>query len=401
MATTEETAIDEKKGEETKSPDFKAFFFNYIFSILFTIGITIFVVGSLGLYTTKVAQANILPDNIELAPFTIYDRVVNDIPIPINVMKPSLLADSKDVLSQKAIFHSQEYLDSFSNSFLCGIKKMADPKSETNIALFFSTVYENMVAKNFLAINTLFFYLSYLPESVIMLLYGFFGIFIWMGLYFFNMFVGVFYHLTNIPELFRRSSENKTDGTFQWEPHEKISFFRVVKFLMFFFIWFPVGVFSAFLSPLFFTFYGLLAPLFATYSLAGAKGATGTGATKGASHGVSDFVKDTFVYKKFMFLILATVSLFSNGYTYLGANSVIGIVIAVVFAYFMGLYKNELPTVNTDGFTAKIRDTMLRSKVNLMDENVLVEICKQNPTLEERAYRLWKRGKESGTMRRV
>lgn len=398
MATTEETAIDEKKGEETKSPDFKSFFFNYIFSILFTIGITIFVVGSLGLYTTKVAQANILPDNIELAPFTIYDRVVNDIPIPINVMKPSLLADSKNVLSQKAIFHSQEYLDSFSNSFLCGIKKMADPKSETNIALFFSTVYENMVAKNFLAINTLFFYLSYLPESVIMLLYGFFGIFIWIGLYFFNMFVGVFYHLINIPELFRRSSENKTDGTFQWEPHEKISFFRVIKFLMFFFIWFPVGVFSAFLSPLFFTFYGLLAPLFATYSLATAPNTTKGPNTQDISHGVSDFVKDTFVYKKFMFLILATLSLFSNGYTYLGANSVIGIVIAVVFAYFMGLYKNELPT---DGFTSKIRDTMLRSKVNLMSENVLVEICKQNPTLEEKAYRLWKRGKESGTMRRV
>jgi hypothetical protein len=81
MSTTETTsAIDEKKNEETgssvTSPDFKNFFVNYMLSIIFTIGIGIFIVGTLGLYTSKVAQANILPDNIELAPYTIIDRVV-------------------------------------------------------------------------------------------------------------------------------------------------------------------------------------------------------------------------------------------------------------------------------------------------------------------------------------
>ena len=87
--------------------------------LIFTIGLFIFVIGGLGLYTTKVAQSNILPDNIEFAPYTIFDRVVKDIPIDINIMRPSLFSENKETLSQKVLFNSQEYLDSFSNSFLC------------------------------------------------------------------------------------------------------------------------------------------------------------------------------------------------------------------------------------------------------------------------------------------
>ena len=61
MATTEDTsAIDEKKTENTGTdPDFKGFASNYLFSIIFNIGVVVFIIGGLGLYTTKVANANI------------------------------------------------------------------------------------------------------------------------------------------------------------------------------------------------------------------------------------------------------------------------------------------------------------------------------------------------------
>ena len=125
MSTTENTsAIDEKKtpdsGTSTQPYDFKSFAANYASSIIFTIGISIFIIGGLGLYTSKVAQSNILPDNIDLAPYTVFDRVVKNIPIDINVMRPSFFSENKDTISQKVIFNSQEYLDSFKNSiFLC------------------------------------------------------------------------------------------------------------------------------------------------------------------------------------------------------------------------------------------------------------------------------------------
>ena len=87
MSDTENTnVIDEKKNEFKNSnttSDFKGFIKNYLLSIVFTIGI--FIIGGIGLYTTKIAQSNILPDNIELAPYTVFDRIVNDKPIDINI----------------------------------------------------------------------------------------------------------------------------------------------------------------------------------------------------------------------------------------------------------------------------------------------------------------------------
>ena len=383
MSTTEDTsAIDEKKAEEsgtsTTSPDFKGFISNYLSSIIFTIGISIFIIGGLGLYTTKVAQANILPDDIELAPYTIFDRIVKPISVDMNVMRPSFFSENKDTLSQKAIFNSQEYLDSFNKSFLCSLKNSADPNAGlfANAPLYFSFVYDNLVAKNFLAINTIFFYLSYLPESAIMFLYGLFGIFLWMGLYFFNVCISIFYHIINIPQLFRTRNEE----TKQWETAEGISFFRFMKFILFFFLWIPLGALSAFIMPAFFTIYGLIAPLFASYKLKQTSG------KQNKTFNVIDFIKDTFAYKKFFFFILATLSLFSNGIKYLGNNAIVGIIVAVIFAYFMGLYTNEMPEYGTDGFSFKIKQNMKQApvdEINLKDPK-LVEICQRIPIDDEK-----------------
>ena len=381
MSETENTnAIDEKKTEETNngSPDYKAFIKNYMSSIIFTIGFSVFIIGSLGLYTTKVAQANILPDNVELAPYTVFDRVVKDIPIDINIMRPSFLSENVETVSQKAIFNSQEYLDSFRNSFLCSLKKNADPNGGlfANAPLYFSNVYDNIVAVNFLMINNVFLYLSYLPESIIMLVYGLLGIFVWIGLYFMNLFISIFYHFISIPQLFRSGEEDK------WENNENISFLRISKLLLFWFVWVPIGLLSTFIVPIFFTLYGLISPLFATYTIN----------KTNKPNGVFDFIKDTFAYKKFFFFILATISLFSNGNKYLGSSALIGIVIAVAFAYFIGLYSNDIQEPGINNFTAKIRQSVKQATVEDIDTSnpLLVEICKPIPvadSIENGVYR--------------
>ena len=372
-------SIDEKKNQDNggKSPDYKGFAINYTVSIVFTIGIMVFVIGGLGLYTTKVAQANIMPDNIELAPYTILDRVVKNIPIDINVIRPSMFSDNKDTMSQKVIFESKQYLDSFNKGFLCYLKKSADPSGGVlaNASLFFSMVYENIIAKNLLTMNSLFFYLSYLPESIIMLLYAFLGIFIWIMLYFLNVCISIFYHFVNIPQLFRSVNDDN-----KWEANDNISFFRIMKLIMFMFIWGPIGLFSAFISPLFFTLYGLLCPLYATYQDKTNK-----------SYGVTDFIKNLFVFKSYFFILLATVSLFSNGSKYLGNNALVGIVIAVIFAYFMGFYSNDVPD---DTFTPKIRQHMRQAniaEVN-MKNPLLVKVCKKIPIDDKRMEQLESKG---------
>jgi hypothetical protein len=383
--TTEETsAIDEKKEDSDSKMDYKGFITNYLSSILFSIGLSVFIIGTVGLYTTKIAQANILPDNIELAPYTVIDRVVESIPIDINIMRPSLTSENKEILSQKAIFNAQEYLDSFSNSFLCSIKKSAeDPNSMTaNAALFFSSVYENLIAKNYLAINSIYFYLSYLPESVIMLVYGIFWIFIWILLYFFNVCMSIFYHIVHIPQFFRYASD-KEDKSGKWQSNEDIGFFNM-KMVFFCCAWWWIAMISSFFSPLFFTFYGLISPLYATYEI--------KQINKKCS--LYDFIKDTFTYKRFMFFVLATLSLISNGYTYLGNYALIGIIIAIIFAYFMGLYTNEIPEANLNGFVTKIKQKMKQASVMNIDPKnpQLVEICKKIPMDDTKMDEIIKNG---------
>ena len=390
MTTTEETnSIDEKKNEETEfQPDYQSFAKNYLSSIILTIGFSVFFIGTIGLYCTKIAQANILPDNIELAPYTVIDRIVQDIPIDINIMRQAFWSENKDTVSQKIIFNSQEYLDSFNNSFLCSIRKNADPNSGmfANAPLFFSNVYDNIVANNFLAINTIFFYLSYLPESIIMLLYGIFGIFIWITLYFFNICISIFYHFINIPQLFREVPEKSK----KWETHDNISFLRVRKLLMFFFLWIPLGLISTFLIPAFFTIYALFSPLYASYKIQKTE----------KTCGLIDFIKDTFVYKKMLFFVLATISLASNALTYLGTNAMAGLIIALAFAYFMGLYVNEIPEPGINNFTSKIRQNMKQASVEFSSQN-LVEIYKPIPIIgdeidNEKQYRKLTKPKSVG-----
>ena len=385
MSTTEEiSAIDEKKTEETGvEPDFKGFIKNYLSSIIITIGFSVFVIGTIGLFYTKVAQANIIPDNIELAPYTTIDRVVKDIPIDINVMRQMLWSENKETLSQKAVFLSQDYLDSFNNSFLCYLKKNATPDAGifANATLFFSHVYENVIAKNFLVINQFFFYLSYLPEFAIMLFYGMFGIIIWFILLFITTCFSIAYHVIHIPELFRTSDPENNS---LWESKENISFFRIMKIILFFFVWIPLGLFSTFVSPFFLSLYSIFSPLFAKYEIK----------QQGPKiHGITDFIKDTFAYKKLFFFILATLSLVSNGIKYLGPNSIVGIAIAVLFAYVMGLYSNEMPESGTNGFSLKIRQNMKQAGIAVNTANPqLVKVCQPIPINDQKLKELESKG---------
>jgi hypothetical protein len=373
MSTENTSVIDDKKSEEsgeTAKAEFKSFMTNFMTTIIFTIGIGIFIIGTLGLYTAKVAQSNILPDDIELAPFTVFDRVVKDMPIDVNIMRPSFFSENKNTISQKAIFQSKEYLDSFDNGFLCNIRKLANPSGWfTNIPLFLSSVYDNIVAKNFYFINKLFLYLNYLPESIIMLLYGTIGIFVLVALYVWNIAIGIFYHFVNIPNLFRMSTNNV------WEAEGDISLFRFTKFLLFLFIGLPIGLISTFLTPPLFTLYAIFSPLFAKYKIQ----------KLDKTFNIIDFIRDTFSYKKFYFFVLTTISLIVNGVNYLSVKSLVGIIVAICIAYLMGLYDNKMPEEGVNGFTVKIRQNVKHAAVESinMSRPKLVQLCKQIPTADQ------------------
>jgi hypothetical protein len=83
----------------------------------------------------------------------------------------------------------------------------------------------------------------------------------------------------------------------------------------------------------------------------------------------------------------------SNGIKYLGQNSLIGIAIAVLFAYIMGLYSNEIPESGVNGFTFKIRQNMKQSATIINNDNPqLVKVCKPIPINDQKVRELESKG---------
>uniref|UniRef100_A0A6C0IVC4 Uncharacterized protein n=1 Tax=viral metagenome TaxID=1070528 RepID=A0A6C0IVC4_9ZZZZ len=337
---TNTNSIDEKKEETNNNTtntnanktNIKSFLTNYVSSIIITIGLGIFVIGSIGLYTTKVAQANILPDNPLLAPYTDIGRNVGSLPIDINIINDiSWSGKLNKTISQKAIFESKEYLDTFKSSLLCSLYKSSDPNSGffANFALFLSKVVTSMYTKNFAFINTFFLYLSYLPESLIMILYGSLGLIFWFLLYGLNFVLSVFYHITSIPQLFKSPIDEDNINNTSWQADSDVSF-SITKFLFFWFLWLPLGFISLFITPIYTTFSTIVAPLYAKYKVMGNE--------TNKSMSVLDFIVNTLFYKKSLFFILATVSLASNAKTYLGPMALVGVIVATIIGYFIGLY---------------------------------------------------------------
>jgi hypothetical protein len=97
--------------------------------------------------------------------------------------------------------------------------------------------------------------------------------------------------------------------------------------------------------PIIFTLYALISPLYAKYKLIDT---TNNDKTVSENQGVINFITSTFVYKKFFFFVLASLSLISNGNNYLGSSYLVGILIAIVILYFIGFYKNPLPVHDED-----------------------------------------------------
>jgi len=374
MSTTEDSsAIDEKKTDDTGSgqPNFKAFLFNYIYSILFTIGIGIFVIGGLGLYTSKVAQSDILPTDINLAPYTdieLKNFIVE--PVEINIMKPHLFSPADQTTSQTAMFNYKGYLDSFVKSFICSLKAWADPKGGffSNYALYFSKVYDGIVATNFSFINMTFGGLGgKIPEGIFMILYGLFGPIVWLILFLFTNLISIFYHAKNLWQLFR--GKIGEEHNFIWTANAQ--WFSFWKWVFFFFFGFTICLISTFVSPVLLTIYALFSPLFAKYNLIDIDAQNKPVVTE--NQGVFDFIQSTFVYKKFFFFILATISLIYNAAIYLGSSYMIGIIIAIVIVYLLGLYKNPIPTHQEDV-------SFRSSEISNVKQPKPVEIC---PPIQE------------------
>ena len=151
------------------------------------------------------------------------------------------------------------------------------------------------------------------------------------------------YHVIKVGELFR----GKTGGEKEvvWSNFDLFSMNGFFQFLFFIILGFAICLISTFVTPIIFTLYALIAPLTAKYKLIDT---SDNDKTISENQGVTNFITSTFVYKKFFFFVLASLSLITNGNTYLGSSYLVGIVIAIIILYFIGFYKNPIPRHEDD-----------------------------------------------------
>jgi len=361
MSTEDTNTIDDKKNNtnsETKQNKVIPFLIYYLVVTIGTIIIFVFIIGSFGLYTTKVAQSNILPDNSSLAPFTDINRIIKDLPIDINVIKPwhdFFSFNSENTISQKINFDSQEYLASFKDSFLCALKLKAKPESGVfaNTALYYSKVFDSIIATNFQIINIIFYYLSYFPESVIMLIYGLIAIPLFFIFFSVSYLWTFFYHIINIPQFFRAASENNEK---KWEPTNKISFLRIIPLVLLGINCFGALI-SALLTPFLLTLYSFITPL-----------AVG-GKVNNKNYNVLNLILDSFSYKSKFFLDLASIGLLFNAFNFFTIDIALAIIPALIILYIIGEYRIENPEVNTNGFTKSVGINQTKVTFNKNDVN--------------------------------
>jgi hypothetical protein len=434
MSTTEPIVTDENKTEETENTtdkaDWKGFSKNLSYGLITGIFIGVIVIGSAGLFLAKVANANILPTECDIEPYplmgtdTVKARIV---PMEIIYMNPvkifsffglNFWTEPTSYYTQEANFVNADaelnFMNNFKNSWLCSLKNKAYPPlvaelkkvltsnadapydnesyvNESSVKLdelpqnspFWAYEFETMkkmTANSFSMINSVFFYMNYLPEWGTMIIFAlFFGVII-TGIFFANWCYGICLHLINFGDLLSnlynptRFNKGLTSVTLDPTWYEKCLIFP-----FFVFLYFIGAMFSAFIiDPTIVTFYAFVKALRANYVV---RDNNRNKILKNApKQNLFSFIKSTLYYKKTFLIILVMLNLMGVTNEYLGTSYLPGVIIAILILIF-GL---KILEVNAPEDLFKVTNSnfpaLIQPDVDLLTDIPPVNMCNDKPT---------------------
>jgi hypothetical protein len=402
MSETEASAIDEKKAEDsgstTDKADWKGFTTVFTSSLITGIFFGVVVIGSMGLFLAKVANANILPTDCKMQPFPSdkeTEKLVKarDVAMDIIYMNPVKILPlyglkfwenlkSENFFIQEANFVNGEaelnFMNDFKNSWLCDLKNKAyPPKGEGEIGdvlekstntnsssasgasnasgnykaninklpqnspfwdYEFKTL-KSMTCKSFFIINKIFFYMNYMPEWATMFVFALFFSIIIMLIYGAIMVYGIWAHLSNFGEMIKNLYDpdkfNENIPDYYNEDNNKKWYEKWST------ISYPAHVIIYFIGALYSAL--LISPiLVTTYVFLKALGANYVvrdknfkGDPKDAPKlNVFSFIKSSLYYKKTFIIILVMINLMSVTNVYLGTSYLPGVIIALIILIF-------------------------------------------------------------------
>lgn len=351
MSTEEPTAIDEKIAEEegstAKKADWPEFFKKFGSGIITGILIGVVFIGSIGLFLTKVADANILPTDIEALPYA--QGKIRQVPVDLIYMNPVKNYDffGLGFWDEPISYNIQEanfintnglnFLDDFKNTWLCSLLAKANPKGLKSA--FWTFEYDTLASNlcmSFTILQNMFFYLNYLPEWATMILFAILFSVMIIIINVCNFFYSLLSHISHIPALFahvfypKELNENAdANHGFDW-----------LFACFWFYIYLIIGFWSAILSPIFITLYTFYKALSAKYYVRMKEQQP----DPPQKMNLFSFIKNVLYYKKTFIIILVMFNLMTVTNEYLGSSYMPGVVIAILILIFgLKILVTEVP----------------------------------------------------------
>jgi hypothetical protein len=250
-STSDTSAIDEKKGEDTESEDnFGKDIGNFLISLVAIVAILClnFSAGGCVLYASKIGQANILPTDEKCMPYENSGTLkINE--IKINIFETTIKDQS---LSQKISFPSGK------NSKFTILDMLRDCKQKPNsnyLLNYLISIIEGLFVLNFSALNTFFNLLNQIPEFLIIIFGPSILMFYTSILLFIDFFYVIYLWFYQMSWFFSVNTNTSDKGKPKWESSMSPSkLFTGCLFVFLFFILFWIGLlvipFIPFIAPI-------------------------------------------------------------------------------------------------------------------------------------------------------
>lgn len=327
---SETSAIDEKKNTSKKPTKSLLNGVQSICSSMIRLGVLI-IVGSLGLYTCKVAQANLLPNCLAFAPYTDVTPPIKTTSCDINIVKTD-----KGNWSTKLEFPLEDNFKIINNT-LGFLKNMKNGPNSNVYKLWIATTLQEVISCNFNIITTVYNFLnSSLPETLIIFL----GPLISFALFFITAFVNTIYLIIlwfyNIYLFF--SEKTETGNSTKWKDGDMwgiLTWYWSVFYIIIFVLLFGLGL-SFFITPL-----SLVIPIFCMFFPLFMKSKT---TETGKSYGMIDTLKNVLKFKMGIIMILAALFIvlsINNNFTSYAAF--VAVVLCIILYFFSGIFYQYTP----------------------------------------------------------
>lgn len=297
----------------------------------------IVVLGSIGLYTCRIAQANLMPYNTDKQPYGTDNLSVQNIKINA-ITKGGMFSEPSSI---KVDIDADKTVRSYENGILGFINSFkTNPKRAGSFVLYIRDIILNTVSIDNLILSNMFNFLnSYVNENIILLAFPSLFMVFFIILFVMNIILTMVFQLYYLPDLFR--SPNKSGDKVVWgDVWLTFNFYGWLKLLALLFL--GLGPIIGIGSIIFSTLYSILAPL----TISGKVSATGE------RFNFMTFMIHIIKYKIELIMFIISIYMIIDAYKMFGTNSAIAFLVGAFITMLCVHFLNKKLSINDSTMTS-------------------------------------------------